>query len=70
MHQLFLRSESSSKHDESDSEAVIDPKLAMYRLHEGVSHASRASDVGELHRLQKSSTKPRHDGEFGKETGR
>lgn len=49
---------------ESDNEAVIDPKLAMYRLHEGVSHASRAADVGELHRLQKSSTKPRHDGEF------
>lgn len=55
---------SESKHYESDTEAVVDPKLAMYRLHEGVSHASRASDVGELHRLQKSSTKPRHDGEF------
>jgi hypothetical protein len=62
-------SSSSSTHlfrsetgNDSDTEAFIDPKLAMYRLHEGVSHASRASDVGELHRLQKSSTKPRHDG--------
>ena len=64
---VLFRSEASpatGKHYESDNEAVIDPKLAMYRLHEGVSHASRASDVGELHRLQKSSTKPRHDGEF------
>ena len=55
----LFRSESGN---DSDTEAFIDPKLAMYRLHEGVSHASRASDVGELHRLQKSSTKPRHDG--------
>lgn len=64
-HQIHFFCSEANKHSyESDSEAVVDPKLAMYRLHEGVSHASRASDVGELHRLQKSSTKPRHDGEF------
>ena len=56
----FLRR--SETGNDSDTEAFTDPRLAMYRLHEGVSHASRASDVGELHRLQKSSTKPRHDG--------
>ena len=32
---------------------------ATFRLHEGVSNPSRAEDQAHLHRLQKSSTKPR-----------
>ena len=52
-----------------DSDADINP-LALWRLHEGVSGASRAVDVAELHRLQKSSTKPRHDGEELRRGGR
>lgn len=35
-----------------------DPK-ATFRLHEGISNPSRAEDQAHLHRLQKSSTKPR-----------
>ena len=35
-----------------------DPK-ATFRLHEGISNPSRAEDLPHLHRLQKSSTKPR-----------
>ena len=35
-----------------------DPK-ATFRLHEGVSNNSRASDQAHLHRLQKAATKPR-----------
>ena len=49
-------------HDDPDAESA---RLSMWRLHEGVSGASRAVDVAELYRLQKSSTKPRHDGERG-----
>lgn len=36
----------------------------LFRLHEGVSGASRAENVQDLHRLQKSSTRPRVDGEM------
>ena len=60
-------SPSSPPHRETgfDSDADTNPLMSMWRLHEGVSGASRAVDVAELHRLQKSSTKPRHDGERG-----
>lgn len=36
-----------------------DARTATFRLNEGVSHSSRAEDLDDLHRLQKSSTKPR-----------
>ena len=36
-----------------------DSKSATWRLHEGISNASRAENLQDLHRLQKSATKPR-----------
>ena len=44
--------------EEVDDE-VHDARTATFRLNEGVSHSSRAEDLEDLHRLQKSSTKPR-----------
>jgi len=37
---------------------VHDLRTTTFRLNEGVSHSSRAEDIADLHRLQKSSTKP------------
>ena len=34
-------------------------KNSTWRLHEGISHPSRADNLQDLHRLQTSSTKPR-----------
>lgn len=43
--------------EEADDE-VHDLRTTTFRLNEGVSHSSRAEDIADLHRLQKSSTKP------------
>ena len=44
---------------EEAEDEVHDSRTATFRLNEGVSHSSRAEDLDDLHRLQKSSTKPR-----------
>ena len=48
---------------DSDAEAADNHRTSTFRLHEGTSHPSRADNVDDLHRLQKSVTKARHDGE-------
>ncbi|KAK9814537.1 hypothetical protein WJX72_007563 [[Myrmecia] bisecta] len=40
---------------------AVDDKTSTYRLSEGVNNPSKAEDLVDLHRLQKSSTKPRPD---------
>ena len=68
---FFLSTSASSPHLTSeaaqaaahDSDAEGDNhRTSTFRLHEGVSHPSRADNVDDLHRLQKSVTKARHDG--------
>ncbi|EIE24776.1 hypothetical protein COCSUDRAFT_53066 [Coccomyxa subellipsoidea C-169] len=49
------------KDDASDASHLVDERASTYRLLEPVSHPSRAEDLVDLHRLQKSSTKPRQD---------
>jgi len=51
----------SAPHD-SDAEAADNARTSTFRLHEGTSHPSRAGNVDDLHRLQKSVTRARHDG--------
>ena len=45
--------------DASDANNLVDERASTYRLLEPVAHPSRAEDLVDLHRLQKSSTKPR-----------
>ena len=48
-----------NRDDASDASHLVDERASTYRLLEPVSHPSRAEDLVDLHRLQKSSTKPR-----------
>ena len=43
----------------SEASHVVDERASTYRLLEPISHPSRAEDLDDLRRLQKSSTKPR-----------
>ena len=45
--------------DASEASHTGDDRAATYRLLEPISHPSRAEDLDDLRRLQKSSTKPR-----------
>ena len=62
---LFLPYSESAPHADSDAEAADAARTSTFRLHEGTSHPSRAGNVDDLHRLQKSVTKARHDGKNG-----
>jgi len=57
---LNLPSESAPVHD-SDAEGDSH-RTSTFRLTDCTSHPSRADNVDDLHRLQKSVTKARHDG--------
>lgn len=57
---LNLPSESAPVHD-SDAEGD-NHRTSTFRLTDCTSHPSRADNVDDLHRLQKSVTKARHDG--------
>ena len=59
---LYRRENGNGNHTENGDMAHSPPddsKSATWRLHEGVSTASRAENLQDLHRLQKSATKPR-----------
>lgn len=45
--------------DASEASHAVDERASTYRLLEPISHPSRAEDLDDLRRLQKSSTKPR-----------
>ena len=60
----------SAPHADSDAEAADNHRTSTFRLHEGTANPSRADNVDDLHRLQKSVTKARHDGERWRERER
>ncbi|CAL5226852.1 g9718 [Coccomyxa viridis] len=51
----------NGRDDASEASHAVDERASTYRLLEPISHPSRAEDLEDLRRLQKSSTKPRKD---------
>ena len=51
--------------DASEASHAVDERASTYRLLEPISHPSRAEDLEDLKRLQKSSTKPRKGEHIG-----
>lgn len=56
---LYTNYNSMCRDDASEASHAVDERASTYRLLEPISHPSRAEDLEDLRRLQKSSTKPR-----------